>query len=388
MLPWHSRSPAPSPIEHGWDMTGRHLTLSQAPATSFATPRSTASLGYQPPRIGAFHFSPNLDAGMRTLLPCSIVSGDFPISITWRKDGEPLSQELDVQEKRDEFASTLVFRRLGAKHSGNYTCTASNAAATAEYTASLTVRVPPHWVREPEDVSALSTQPAILHCLAGGHPHPTISWLRGTGDQLSEHTPLVPGPNIVVFENSSVLIREVDPSYEGHYICEAGNGIGGTISKGIFLRVNASSERVSECGGESDVLCAVAARFRTRAANVSGVAGQGVVLTCDAEGDLPLSVTWSAPHRVLAPERARTSERHSQRGVSSELRLDVLARHDAGPYHCDAANNFGRDRAIIYLSVRGTYLHLTSSLRLSIRDNYLTTTYFPYLSVRGTYLPT
>ncbi|KAJ8871662.1 hypothetical protein PR048_027989 [Dryococelus australis] len=50
-------------------------------------------------------------------------------------------QDADVvQEQRREFGSTLMFSNLAARHSGHYTCIASNAAATANYTAQLVVR--------------------------------------------------------------------------------------------------------------------------------------------------------------------------------------------------------------------------------------------------------
>lgn len=94
----------------------------------------------EPPQIAPFQFPNNLQEGMRAQVSCSIISGDFPITITWRKDGGPLPQEADVQEQQHQFVSNLLFSDLAARHSGHYTCIASNAAAVANYTAKLTVR--------------------------------------------------------------------------------------------------------------------------------------------------------------------------------------------------------------------------------------------------------
>lgn len=94
----------------------------------------------EPPEIAPFHFPSNLQEGMRAQVSCSIISGDFPITITWRKDGGPLPQEADVQEQQHQFVSNLMFSDLAARHSGHYTCIASNAAAVANYTAKLIVR--------------------------------------------------------------------------------------------------------------------------------------------------------------------------------------------------------------------------------------------------------
>lgn len=46
------------------------------------------------------------------------------------------------------------------------------------------------------------------------------------------------GPQLVISGNGSVFIRAVDPSHEGHYTCQASNGIGSGLSKVVFLRVN------------------------------------------------------------------------------------------------------------------------------------------------------
>ncbi|XP_063231783.1 cell adhesion molecule Dscam2-like [Bacillus rossius redtenbacheri] len=274
---------------------------------------------------------------MRVLLSCSIISGDFPITISWRKDGGPLPQDLDIQEKHEEFGSTLAFRNMAAKHSGHYTCIASNAAASTNYTAKLTIRVPPAWVLEPQDTSALFQHPASLHCQASGFPTPTITWLRGKGDEANEYTRLESGSKLILYGNGTVLIRAVDPSHEGHYTCQASNGIGSGLSKAIFLQVN------------------VPAHFKLRTANQSGVVGDGALLTCEAEGDLPLRVSWSEPRRpsgAAGGGRGIATERHTRRGVTAELRLERLARGDAGAYRCSAANNFGQDEMVVHLAVK------------------------------------
>jgi len=45
-----------------------------------------------------------------------------------------------INEKKEEFYSLLVFKDISARHSGKYTCYASNAAAKVNYTADLQVR--------------------------------------------------------------------------------------------------------------------------------------------------------------------------------------------------------------------------------------------------------
>lgn len=45
-----------------------------------------------------------------------------------------------ISAKGDEFFSLLVFKDISAKHSGRYTCYASNSAATVNYTSELLVK--------------------------------------------------------------------------------------------------------------------------------------------------------------------------------------------------------------------------------------------------------
>jgi len=59
-----------------------------------------------------------------------------------------------------------------------------------------------------------------------------------SGEQPGDYMTLESGPRLVISGNGSVLIRAVDPSHEGHYTCQASNGIGSGLSKVVFLRVN------------------------------------------------------------------------------------------------------------------------------------------------------
>lgn len=95
------------------------------------------------------------------------------------------------------------------------------------------------------------------------------------------------------------------------------------------------------------------AHFRSRAVNQSGVAGETAVLVCEAEGDVPLHVSWSVTHRSPPPSRTQMMERQTSNGVAAELHLEALSRRDAGPYRCSATNEFGQDEMTIYLMVKG-----------------------------------
>uniref|UniRef100_T1JJ84 Ig-like domain-containing protein n=1 Tax=Strigamia maritima TaxID=126957 RepID=T1JJ84_STRMM len=135
-----------------------------------------------PPKIEPFSFPRDLSEDMRARVLCTIIRGDLPITITWMKDYFHLSLDLGiVVHNADEFSSSLTFRSVTATHRGNYTCIASNAASTVNYTAELFVHVPPRWSVEPSDTQIMAGTTAVLDCQAEGFPAPNVTWMFGGG---------------------------------------------------------------------------------------------------------------------------------------------------------------------------------------------------------------
>ncbi|XP_034237502.1 Down syndrome cell adhesion molecule-like protein Dscam2 [Thrips palmi] len=290
----------------------------------------------RPPEMAPFQFPSTLVEGNRAQVSCSLISGDLPISISWRKDGGPLPRDQAVNSQQMEFFSHLTFSDLRARHTGRYTCIASNAAATANYSADLVVRVAPTWVVEPSDEAAVFLQPAALHCQVRGYPPPVTMWLRESGDPPGEPLLVESTVDTQLAPNGSLVFPQVQPHLQGHYTCRASNDIGQPLSKSVFLRVN------------------VPAHFPTRQQNATAVSGGAVTLRCEALGDLPLHVSWSRPG-LQQSLTGRTSERRTPSGVpgvASELRLSGLTREQQGAYHCHASNDFGQDEAVVLLAVK------------------------------------
>lgn len=73
-------------------------------------------------------------------IQCTISGGDLPVNVEWRLNGSPLESYLEIQtEKRGKRINNLVIDLVSAKHAGNYTCLAKNAAGVAEHTSELVV---------------------------------------------------------------------------------------------------------------------------------------------------------------------------------------------------------------------------------------------------------
>ena len=92
--------------------------------------------------IHPFSFSGFLEEGNRAKIFCSVIKGDPPITIRWLKDGRPLTSSpltgISVSTL-DEFSSAIVISKLSLSHRGNYTCIASNAASSSNFTAMAVV---------------------------------------------------------------------------------------------------------------------------------------------------------------------------------------------------------------------------------------------------------
>lgn len=78
--------------------------------------------------------------GLRAQVTCMVQEGDQPVQFAWSQNGRPLDARLGVLTSQlDAFTSILVVEKASSAHSGNYTCTATNAADATSSTATLTV---------------------------------------------------------------------------------------------------------------------------------------------------------------------------------------------------------------------------------------------------------
>ena len=81
-----------------------------------------------------------VNAGESAAVQCSVPKGDLPMEIRWSKDGVELKSGDGVQvNKLSSRLSTLSIEPVSERHSGQYTCTASNKAGSEKLTAQLDV---------------------------------------------------------------------------------------------------------------------------------------------------------------------------------------------------------------------------------------------------------
>ncbi|XP_016950327.1 cell adhesion molecule Dscam2 isoform X1 [Drosophila biarmipes] len=283
-----------------------------------------------PPVIEPFKFPKNLQEGGRAQITCAVSSGDMPIYFSWKKDDSSIPSSLQITEKKEEFYSLLVFKDISARHSGKYTCYASNAAAKVNYTAELQVRVAPRWSYEPMDTAIMLGNTISINCEAEGYPIPAITWFKGQGKESKDFKPLN-------MRNHSLLLNLATDNDEGYYMCQATNEIGAGLKKTIRINVNEP------------------ARFEQPSRNISSRRNDLVMLDCHAKGDEPITIGWTQNNGRIDLNNFRNYgivEQKTEKGVESRLTIGNSDRHDSGVYRCIAENPYGRAEQIIFLAVQ------------------------------------
>ncbi|XP_022240087.1 Down syndrome cell adhesion molecule-like protein Dscam2 [Limulus polyphemus] len=251
-----------------------------------------------PPVVEPFFFNPDLTAGQRMTVVCVVSAGDLPIMIHWLKDSRRLPLNLQASiNMANEYTSLLSFSAIRKDHSGDYTCVASNPAASDNFTASMDVK----------------------------------------GNIDSEFMVVISNANVQILENGSITIREADINDAGFYMCQVTNNVSPDLNAIVELKIH------------------VAAQTERKFETHSVQRGESIDLQCRGRGEKPITVTWTKERRPLIPrENPRyTIEETSMSGVfSSDLKITSADRGDAGLFSCLVTNSYGSDETKFQLVVQ------------------------------------
>ena len=81
-----------------------------------------------------------LNQGELGQLVCTVIKGDEPISIKWSLQGADLGPGPDLTTSQlGTRTSILMISSVNYRHTGSYTCTATNPAGSTSHSAELTV---------------------------------------------------------------------------------------------------------------------------------------------------------------------------------------------------------------------------------------------------------
>ncbi|XP_044596127.1 Down syndrome cell adhesion molecule-like protein Dscam2 isoform X49 [Cotesia glomerata] len=291
------------------------------------------------PQILPFAFGDEpSNSGDAVLVTCSISKGDLPLDIAWAFNSEPLTQHrTDITITNGKRHSMLAIDSVAARHSGEYTCTASNKAGASSHSAMLAVNVPPRWILEPTDKAFAQGSDARVECKADGFPKPQVTWKRAAGDTPGDYTDLkLNNPDISV-EDGTLSINNIQKTNEGYYLCEAVNGIGSGLSAVILISVQAPPH------------------FEIKLRNQTARRGEPAVLQCEAQGEKPIGILWNMNNKRLDPKsdsRYTIREEILANGVLADLSIKRTERSDSALFTCVATNAFGSDDTSINMIVQ------------------------------------
>lgn len=95
--------------------------------------------------------------------------------------------------------------------------------------------------------------------------------------------------------------------------------------------------------------------MRTPQKQVSVRRNDHVSIRCEADGDLPLNISWQVKGNRIDPTydiRYQLKNTPMTKGLISELTILQSSLTDRGEYGCTATNAYGHDHSVIYLQVQ------------------------------------
>jgi len=95
----------------------------------------------EPPVIVPFTFGTEVsNEGDFVQVTCNVKRGDEPLTVSWSLKGDVISSEPSITTSMiGTRTSILMITSVGYRHSGQYTCTAKNAAGIDHFTTELKV---------------------------------------------------------------------------------------------------------------------------------------------------------------------------------------------------------------------------------------------------------
>ncbi|KAK2497109.1 hypothetical protein MC885_006689 [Smutsia gigantea] len=236
------------------------------------------------------------------VLECSVEAEPAP-EIEWHRDGVLL--QADPHTQFPEQGRFLQLQALSTADSGDYSCTARNAAGSTRVAFRVEIHVVPTIRPGPPAVNASVTQTALLPCQADGAPPP------------------------LVLPEGSLRIQPVLAQDAGHYFCLASNSAG--------------SDRQ---GRELQVFEPPA--IAPSPSNLTLTAHTPALLPCEASGSPRPRVVWWKDRQKL--------DFHLQQGAyrllpSNALLLTAPGPQDSAQFECVVSNEVGEARRLYRVTI-------------------------------------
>ncbi|XP_047443825.1 hemicentin-1 isoform X2 [Mugil cephalus] len=275
---------------------------------------------YVPPSIKGGNLTTEVTALLDTLVTLECEARGVPLpTITWYRKGEAVLSSRQAQYV--ERGHYLKIPRAQASDAGQYTCKVTSVAGSAEKNYELDVYLPPtiaggdEW---PSERKVVLSKPLVLECKAGGHPPPSLTWLK-------DGVPVRDGESVRVLEQGKKIeIVSATVSDSGRYICVA-TSIAGEKEVKYDVKV-----LVPPFIDGADVVT-----------DNTVIINSPLELECQATGTPAPVITWykdGKPVRQAEGLRVAASGRRlivSRAQVSDTARFQCVATNEAGDHERD-----------------------------------------------------
>ncbi|XP_064444419.1 probable oxidoreductase PXDNL isoform X5 [Mirounga angustirostris] len=228
---------------------------------------------------------------------------------------------------------TLMIRNTRESDQGEYQCMARNSAGEVKtQNAMLRYSSPPakpSFIIQPQDTEVLIGTSTTLECMATGHPHPHVTWTRGSGEALDGSRHLA--------TSGGLYLQNVTLQDHGQFTCHADNNEGSVQAT-------------------ANIIVQAPPQFTIIPRDQVVLEGHTVEFLCEAEGNPPPVIAWTKAGGQLPQEGLHTVL------SSGTLRIDHAAHHDQGQYECQAVSPLGVKKASVQLTVKPKALPVFTQL--------------------------
>ncbi|XP_054611154.1 neural cell adhesion molecule 1-like isoform X4 [Dunckerocampus dactyliophorus] len=260
------------------------------------------------------------DIGSPALLACDADGFPEPI-VTWTYNNVVLQS--GDKYSLNEDGSELLIRDVVKVDEGDYTCIARNKAGEKSLEVSLNVFVQAKITYLSNQTASEFDDEVTLTCEASGDPTPSISWsfenrMFTEGEQSHDR-------NIVVRSHarvSSLLLKNVQFTYAGQYLCTASNSIG-QDNQPVYLEVRYAPKILGSVTTYT---------WEGNPANIS----------CVVEAHPEASMTWFRDGLQLPTTNTTNVKIYNTPSVSY-LEVSPESQSDFGSYNCTATNVMGTE---------------------------------------------
>lgn len=164
-----------------------------------------------------------------------------------------------------------------------------------------------------------------MECVAVGTPQPEISWFKNNIQLTNDRKTKISN------DGTTLEIIDVRESDNGLYICEARNSFGYREVSGT-LKVTKRKDHKP--------------KLTFKPYDMDAIVGTTIEIPCKAEGNPSPGITWQKDGSTLQRTgRWKTS-------IAGNLYIYGIMPEDQGRYECSAVNEYGRDVASGYITVK------------------------------------